>query len=179
MILNPDLAPMRDIGDGGGGYGGGGPTADAVIKQQLESLNQWAIANERDATKDRRRFWFFKLPAILCAASTAALETLGLGQVVVILGVISAICIAIDAIYPGGLLYNTHRRAANDIFQLREKVKTDWDKVLLAYPDSNAPERNKEAQDILTALEEKKQRIHEYITVAEASLDIRQQQQVR
>ena len=180
----PNLAPI-DPGWGGGGGGGGTETtaplistlqSDAeIIQGQIESLRAWAFANDKDARSDRRRYWLLKIPAIIFAASTSALETFGFHSAVILVGVVSAVCVAIDAAYPGGLLHNIHRQASNEIFLLADMVRLEWEKITVEFRDVSNPEgvleRKARVQRILSTVQEEKKRINDYLTAAEASLD--------
>lgn len=165
----------------GGGGGGSNRSDEEVIRGQLDSLSAWALANNADARHDRRRYWLFKIPAIVCAASTSALEAFGFGAVVILLGVVAAVCIAIDAAYPGGLLHNTHRRAANELSLLVDRVQTEWDEITVAWRDASTPEALQERTEALRALlkmlQDEKSRINQYLTAGEASLDTKHSEQ--
>lgn len=174
---NRVLAPIRD-GFGGGGGGGGGTVAPApssaaderAIGEELATLERWADDNEKDAKRDKFQYWVLKGPAIGCAAATSALEYFKWGGAVIVFGVVSASCIAIDAVHPRGVLYNVHRRAGNEIRLFRDRVKTQWNSVLIAHLDPKNPERIAAAQKILQSTLAEKKRINDYLTAAEAGL---------
>ncbi|MDK9704788.1 MAG: hypothetical protein OEL20_16800 [Sulfuritalea sp.] len=147
--MGPDLAPIREGWDGGSSSISDQRSDEEIVKEHLSDLAKWALDNNRDARNDAIRYWLFKFPAIVCAASTAALESFGYGSAVSIFGVIATICIAIDAAFPGGLLHNTHRQAANEISLLRDKVKIEWDSTVIQYRDVKVPERIAAVQAIL------------------------------
>lgn len=147
----------------------GKPDLDGIINEQLKILEEYAGYNLGQAKKDRLRFWAFKLPALLCAASTAAFEALGTGSAVIVLGVISAICIGIDAAWPGGMLHDVHLRAARETRRLQQTVLTEWRKAYLQSPKSSKS-LQATASELLSTIQKERQRIDKYVTDAEASL---------
>lgn len=165
----------------GGGRGAAGPSrvdlqSDAeIIQGQIETLRAWAYANDNDAKNDRRRYWLLKIPAIIFAASTSALEAASFHSAVIVLGILSAVCVAIDAALPGGLLHNSHRKAANEIFLLADSLKTDWDNLTIQFRDASAAQseakRAERLMEILMQVQNEKRRINDELTAAEASLD--------
>jgi hypothetical protein len=142
---------------------------DATISSELVLLERWAKDNRRDADRDRTRFWALKLPAIVCAATISALEGFGYHAAVSILGAASAICVACDAAFPGGLLHNVHKRAFNELRKHALAVKTKWD-IARYSTSAGTPERRDAVVSILVFSEQERSRISDYITVAEASL---------
>ena len=98
--------------------------------------------------------------------SITALESFGYGNVVIVLGVVSALCIGIDAAFPGGQLYNVHKRAANEARRLQHDVITKWRQV--QFDESRSI--NGAVKTILDGVQSERTRIDKYITDAEASL---------
>jgi hypothetical protein len=96
---------------------------EEIIQEVVKNLRTWAVANRKDAKRDRFSYWALKIPAFALAAGTSAFETLGVHSAVIVMGVISAMCVAIDAAYPRGLLYNIHRQASNETFCWRQRLK--------------------------------------------------------
>jgi hypothetical protein len=165
---------LLDDNRGGGGLS---PTSsecsdEEIIKEELETLESWARVVDHDAKSDRVRYWCFKIPAILGAASTSVFEAFSYGWAVIAFGVLATVCAAIDAADSGGLLHNVHRRAANEIFLLRDRVRTNWDIIALQYGDTKSMSgREQESVKLMTMIKNEKDRIKEYLMVAEASLD--------
>ncbi|OYW75024.1 MAG: hypothetical protein B7Z37_15270 [Verrucomicrobia bacterium 12-59-8] len=134
----------------------------------MSQIQNWARTNKEDAQRDRLHFWMLKTPAILGGLGASALESFGYGTAVIILGFVTAVCVAIDGLHPRGRLFNVHKRAANELLTLQDSLATKWNQVKLQTSDSN-----KERKLMATMIEEiqrEKQRISQYITNAEASL---------
>lgn len=167
-------APMRDGWGGSGGGVSSGRSTDQIIQEHLESLAKWAEDNYRDSRFDLYRYWSFKIPAIMCSVSTSALGALGYKTLTVILGIVSTFCIAIDAVYPGGVLHNTHRRAANEISALRDRLKTVWDQIIVEHQDGDSPKKREAVIEILSIVSKEKGRINTYLTAAEAGVGKRE-----
>lgn len=186
MLRNSRIVTFAPIDLGGGGGGGDDNSAtpsssstqksdEAIIQELIKGLRSWAVANDGDAKHDRFSYWALKVPAFALAAGTSALETFGFHSAVIVMGVVSAMCIAIDAAYPHGLLYNIHRQAANEIFLLEARVNLEWNKVVIQFRGVSTAEgiENHKARtlEILTMVESETQRINDYLTAGEASLD--------
>jgi hypothetical protein len=141
---------------------------DDIIQEQVDVLEAWVKHNADQAKRDFMRFWAFKIPAISCSVSVAAFESLGFGVVVIVLGVISAFCVGIDALFPGGRLHNVHKRAANEARRLQHDAIARWRKAQLG-KDS---ERRQAVSTILDFIQKERSRIDKYLTDAEASLGV-------
>ncbi|MBI3127063.1 MAG: hypothetical protein HYZ11_05630 [Candidatus Tectomicrobia bacterium] len=168
---HPVLAPMGEFGGGGGG--GGKPQSDEErIRKHLAHLSDWARRNNRDARWDFVRFWGFKLPAIASSAVSAASATVGASeQLVGVLALVAGICVAIDGLWPGGMLHNVHRRAVHDIRRLMSTAETEIDKISLQQREGS-PERAAAFVEVLNKIDAERGRIGEYLANAEASLGI-------
>ena len=142
---------------------------ERAIAEELQMLEKWAQGNRRDAEKDRARFWALKLPAIICAAAISGLEGFGMHTAVSFLGVISAICVACDALMPRGLLHNVHRRAFNELRFVAQTLKKSWD-IAKYETTADSPERKAAIVAALKLSQSECVRINDYITAAEASL---------
>lgn len=140
--------------------------AEIVVKEQMEFLSKWYDINAGAAKKDRTRYWVLKIPALLSTVSVSALESFGYGKAVIVLGVVAAFCVGIDAAFPGGQLHNIHRKAANEILRLQHEVITKWRQAQLG-PDEGLVSA---AQSILKDIQVARERIDTYVTEAEASL---------
>jgi hypothetical protein len=134
------------------------------LKVYLNELEQWALANKRDASQETLAFWMLKLPAVLASASAGIWAYFELPTVSVVFGAIASVCVIIDGLHPRGMLRNTHLRAYHDIRMLANKVMNDWrSRSPIAKPD-NACRR------IIKDSEEERQRIASYIRDAETAL---------
>jgi hypothetical protein len=141
---------------------------DAVVQEQIDVLEGWVDHNTKKAERDFLRFWAFKLPAIACSVSVAAFESLGFGVAVIVLGVISAFCVGVDALFPGGRLHNVHKRAANEARRLQHDAIGRWRKAQLG----KESERRNAVAGILDFVQKERERIDKYLTDAESSLGI-------
>jgi hypothetical protein len=141
---------------------------DDIIQEQLDVLELWVNHNTDQAKRDFIRFWAFKTPAIACSVSVAAFESLKFGVVVIVLGVISAFCVGIDALFPGGRLHNVHKRAANEARRLQHDAIGRWRKAQLG---KDADKRHA-VSTILDFIQKERSRIDKYLTDAEASLGV-------
>ena len=141
---------------------------DDVIQEQVDVLEAWVKHNADQAKRDFMRFWAFKIPAIACSVSVAAFESLGFGVIVIVLGVISAFCVGIDALFPGGRLHNVHKRAANEARRLQHDAIVRWRQAQLG-KDS---ERRQAVSTILDFIQKERSRIDKYLTDAESSLGV-------
>jgi hypothetical protein len=145
-----------------------GPDPSDVVQEQLDILEEWTVENLQLARRDAIRFWALKLPAIVSSASVAALEASGYGQVVIVLGVVTALCIAIDGLFPGGQLHNIHKRAACETRRLQQDTIIRWRRAQL---DSDSSQSlAKVGQAVLTSIQKERTRIDKYVTDAESSL---------
>ncbi len=140
--------------------------ADMIIQEQLDYLEAWTNINLAEARKDWWRFWIFKIPALISTVSITAFESFGYGNVVIILGVVSALCVGIDAAFPGGQLHNVHKRAANEARRIQHDILTKWRQV--QFDESRSI--NGAIKTILDEIQNERTRIDKYVTDAEASL---------
>lgn len=159
----------------GSGGGGGGQTDIQMVVRHLENLKIWGAANKRDARRDFRRFWAFKIPAIVSSVATAASAALGWSeQLISIMAAAAAISVAVDGFWPGGLLHNVHLRAVHDIGLLGGKVQTSLDKIEIEH-SSEGEARQSAFIKILDEIGTERQRIGEYLASAESSLGVERQ----
>lgn len=136
----------------------------AAVEQELSEIADWASRNARDATRDQAAFWSLKAPAIVCSACSAAFEALGWGVPVIVMGLISAICVAVDGAYPRGRLHNAHKRASHDLHQLHHDVRSAFTQSRLRGEDPDV------AVDILEMARMRRSAVTNYLRAAEASL---------
>jgi len=145
------------------------PSGNDAIIEAMTYLEEWALANKKDYEDDRVRFWSLKLPAIVCAATISGLEGLGFHAAVSILGVVSAICVAVDAVMPRGLLYNVHRRAFNELRNVNANIRNQWN-IAKVKTEDDPSARRAAVIAILDYSQRERERINKYLTDAEASL---------
>src|SRR5205085_11471414 len=69
------------------------------LRDQLLELEEWAIANKKDASRDTLAFWSLKLPAILVAASAGVWAHFELTTVGVVAGAVASLCVIVDGIH--------------------------------------------------------------------------------
>ncbi len=137
-----------------------------VVQEQLDILETWTKDNLRAARRDALRFWALKIPAILSSVSVAALEAFGFGPAVIVLGAVTALCVAIDGMFPGGRLFNVHKRAGNELRRLQHDVVLKWRQAQLG----SKKFLTAAVKAILEHVQEERGRIDKYVTDAESSL---------
>ena len=98
-------------------------------------------------------------------------EYFGLGGVVIVLGALSAFCIALDAASPRGVLHNVHRRAFHDLRALQGRIKREWDQIKLT-TEQDSPEQKRAVAELIARFGKKSDEIAEAIAAAEASLGV-------
>jgi hypothetical protein len=142
-----------------------------IVTAELNILEKWAKANLSASKQDFVRYWLMKVPALLCGLVVAGSKQLGLADIIVAaLGLCSTFLISIDALWPGGLAFNAHRRAANEIRRLQLDSLTAWNQALLTY--STNPDKLREAAvEMLKNIRAERTRIDQQVTAAETSLD--------
>jgi hypothetical protein len=148
---------------------GASDQVDAILQVHVTNLFDYAKANERDARQDNINYWALKAPAIVGAAAASAFEAFGVGAAVIVLATVAAICSAVDAARPRGLLHNVHRKAANEASLAGTALQAGWH--LIQIECANDPDaRRTRAADLLREAQAERQRISSYVTAAEASL---------
>jgi hypothetical protein len=139
-------------------------SADHSWKDHLDKLEQWAQANQKDASNDAVAFWLFKVPAIVASASAGVWARFGFTAVGVIVGAIASLCVIVDGIHPRGMLRNTHLRAFHDIRNLRNHMVSQ-------FRSSSAGQPEKTVRKIIRESESERERIAAYIRDAETALE--------
>jgi hypothetical protein len=147
-----------------------GFSPEQAIADQLRGLEQWTIASQREVSHGQLRLWLLKLPAFLCALAAAGAQTYGYGRAVVALGAVCALCVAIDAAWPGAG-QSAQRRAVQDLRSLQNAVKLRWDKIRLLHPDPSSGARTDEALSILDHVQTRRDEIGRYLGSPQASPD--------
>jgi hypothetical protein len=131
---------------------------EKAISEQLEALDQWAIANRRDGRRAVARYCLLKGPALVCIVAALVAEALAGGQGVIVLTALAAVAIAIDAAWSSPST-QAHKRAIADIRELQNSVKLQWDKIRIAHPDPRDASRSTEALAILDSIGQKREAI--------------------
>jgi hypothetical protein len=131
---------------------------EKAIAEQLEALDQWAMANRRDGRRSVARYCLLKGPALVCIVAALVAESLAEGQGVIVLTALAAVAIAIDAAWSSPST-QAHKRAISDIRELENAVKVKWDKIRIARPDPRDPSRSAEALAILDSIRQKREAI--------------------
>jgi len=137
--------------------------APEELQKEIRYIIKWAAANQQSATIDQLAYFSLKIPAFLAALS----HSLSL-PVVSVVDAIAAFCIALDAVWPRGRLYNAHKRAANELLELQQWVDTEISRIETTV--QTEAQKKKEYHQVFTQLNAKRARISEAITQAEASL---------
>ena len=169
-----DVAPKplpqhADVGDEELQFPPGAYSPDDAIDEQIADLERWAVASEARDRSETLRFWVLRGVAFMSASLAAASGSLGMSRGVIVLSVIAALFIAIDAAWPGANLRNPYRRAVYDLRALQNTVRLRWDKVRLAYPNPTGARRVANALALLDAIQAKREDIGKYLGSAEAS----------
>jgi hypothetical protein len=134
------------------------------LQQHLIELEEWAIANKKDARRDAIAFWSLKIPAIFASASAGILARFDLTTVSVVAGAIASFCVIIDGVHPRGMLRNSHFRAYHDIRILSTNMVAQW-----RSRDSEVT-ADSVGRVIIRNGEKERQRIAVYIRDAETAL---------
>lgn len=142
-------------------------TMPLELRQQLNELEQWAIANHRDARMDAITFWSLKVPAILASASAGVLARFDLTTASLVVGATASVCVVIDGVHPRGMLRNIHLRAFHDVRILTSRMVSQWRSRSVAADDDNIARR------IVRDAETERERIAGYIRDAETSLNFK------
>jgi hypothetical protein len=133
-----------------------------VLAKHLHWLEEWALANRKDARNDAWAFWALKIPAILASASAGLCAHFVWTTASVIVGAAASFCIIVDGIYPRGMLRNTHLRAFHDIRNLTAHMMVQFDSAT-ENPGTSVPR-------IIRESETERERIANYIRDAETNL---------
>lgn len=134
------------------------------LRDYLEELERWALANKKDMRLDTLAFWMLKLPAIFASASAGIWAYLQLPTISIICGAIASFCVIIDGLLPRGMLRNTHLRAYHDIRMLIYQIINQYrSRPSTATADDTSRRLIREA-------EVERQEIASYVRDAEATL---------
>jgi len=133
-----------------------------VLVSHLMRLEDWAMANQKDADRDTWTFWSLKIPAILASATAGIWAHFNWTAASIFVGAAAGACIAIDGIYPRGTLRNIHLRAVHDIRNLSAHM--------LAQFDSAAGNQAAVVRKIVRESERERRRIAAYVRDADTAL---------
>ena len=139
------------------------PPVPEQLRRFSQRVEEWALANQRDAKKDGLKFWSLKCPAILVASSTGVFASVPMPHLVPLLtGLVGSICVALDGVLQPGRLRSAHLRAVHDLRTLENHIQTEWDKATLGDNGSNGA-----AAKILDDGEKEWNHIESYLRVAD------------
>jgi hypothetical protein len=142
---------------------------EVAIDAQIGDLERWALANLQRDRQQLIRFWLLKGLAFIGSVVAVVLAALGHEWVVVGFGILSALCVAIDAAWPVSSFRNAHQRAVQDLRELENLLMLKWEKVKLAHPDPKATQRIAHALQLLDEIQAKREEIGKYLGSVEAS----------
>jgi hypothetical protein len=148
-------------------------TPEESLDDQIRDLEAWARAIVRRNTGDSARFWILRGLAFCAAALAATTALQERTNAVVILSALAALCIALEAGWPGASVRNVHRRAIHDLREVQSTVKLRWHKVLLAHPDPSSRKRVAYALELLELIHAKREEVGKYLGSAEPNPGIR------
>jgi hypothetical protein len=135
------------------------------MRQYIQGLESWALANKKDAQRDSLKFWSFKVPAIIAASVSGILGSLHLHPAIpILIGVVGGICVAFDGIVHPGKMRGFHIRALHDLRALENSIENQWNIASLRHINSN-----KLAAEMLESAGKKFAEIAEYLKYGEGS----------
>lgn len=146
---------------------------ESFINEQIEALEDWANATQKEANRDLLLFWVLKGGAAIIAASTSVLELFGAGRVVILLGFVSAALITVDGLRPRGLLHNARLAAVFEIRDLQNLAITRWQQAQLSHAKDSLDLRQ-EARGILGLIDRNRRSISAKLKADEANLSVSQ-----
>jgi len=145
---------------------------EKAIDEQIEDLERWALVNLRIDKNEKVRYWLLRGIAFLGAAGAAVSIGLLSTKAALVLSALSALAVAIDSAWPT-TVKNPSLRAVHDLRELQNSLKIRWDKVRLAHPDPNAPQRVAHAMAMLDQVQAKREEIGKYLASADPTQGIR------
>jgi hypothetical protein len=178
----PSLPPMRQ-GSGAPEAGREDAEIDAILRppqgfapekaidEQIEDLERWALVNLRQDKNEKIRYWLLRGLAFLGAAGAAVAAGLLATKAALVLAALAALAVAIDSAWPT-TTKNPSLRAVHDLRELQNSLKIRWDKVRLAHPDPNAPQRVAHAMAMLDQVQSKREEIGKYLASADPTQGI-------
>ena len=155
------------------GFRPGAFAPEVALDEQIADLERWAEANLQRDKKDKLRFWILRGSTFMCAAAAAVCAGLTQSRATIGFAFAAAFCVVVDSAWPSDAFRNVHRRAVYDLRELQNTLKLRWDKVRLAHPDANAPQRTAHALALLDQVQSKREEIGKYLGAAEASPGIK------
>jgi hypothetical protein len=144
---------------------------EKAIDEQIEDLERWASVNLRHDRNDKIRYWLLRSISFLGAAGAAVAAGLLAHKVALVLGALAALAVAVDSAWPTSQK-SPSLRAVHDLRELQNSLKLRWDKVRLAHPDPNAPQRVAHAMAMLDAVQSKREEIGKYLSSADPTQGI-------
>jgi hypothetical protein len=155
-----------------------GSIPEALEVQVLE-LEDWAVANKRDARWDTISFWALKIPAMAASVGAGVFAYLEWEIVPLVVGAIASLCILVDGLNPRGKLRNVHWQAVHDLRNLQHDMLTNWQTGSLRIEDTvnKKAEEDNLAADIIEGAQAERKRIATYLKDAEALLEVKHNQE--
>jgi hypothetical protein len=144
---------------------------EKAIDEQIEDLERWATVNLRQDRNEKIRYWLLRNIAFLGASGAAVAAGLLAVKVALVLAATAALAIAVDSAWPS-TQKSPGLRAVHDLRELQNSLKLRWDKVRLAHPDPNAPQRVAHAMAMLDAVQAKREEIGKYLVSADPTQGI-------
>lgn len=144
---------------------------EKAIDEQIEDLERWALVNLRQDRNEKIRYWLLRGIAFLGAAGAAVSAGLLATKAALVLGALAALAVAIDSAWPSATKSPT-LRAVHDLRELQNSLKLRWDKVRLAHPDPQAPQRVAHAMAMLDQVQSKREEIGKYLSSADPTQGI-------
>lgn len=136
---------MAGFGMFGGGalHGPGGMPREeslaempAELSRFIESLEEWARVNEKDARRDSQRFWLLKSPAIVLAAASGVVAIMHVPALLVaVMSAATTVFVTLDGIIKPGKLRGIHVMAFHDIRNLENAIASEWSEGVLRRKD--------------------------------------------
>jgi hypothetical protein len=144
---------------------------EKAIDEQIEDLERWAVANLRQDRNEKIRYWLLRGVAFLGAAGAAVAAGLLATKAALVLAALAALSVAIDSAWPS-VTKSPSLRAVHDLRELQNSLKLRWDKVRLAHPDPQAPQRVAHAMAMLDQVQAKREEIGKYLASADPTQGI-------
>jgi hypothetical protein len=134
----------------------------------IDELEAWTQANLTDARRSSMRFWMLKIPALLASAGSGLLTLTDSKALAAGAAAVSALCIGLDALNPGGQLRNAFVRAVHDLRALEQRLVDEWRIGIL-----RGQEPRQLAADIIERSRAEWDRIAGELKAAESAVDRR------
>lgn len=135
-----------------------------LVRKRVETLNDLATQNKKDAERANFMFWLFKFLTAAASASAGIFSFLKWDLAGAIAGGIGVIIVAIDSKYPSSTLRSIGRQAYIDLSYLSNKLVDEWD--LVCSKETDPAKINIDA--MMKNADKELKRIIDYIKTAES-----------